>query len=43
MQENLLTIKNNLHKIMKLKGSISIKDIDYIPEILAHLFSIFTL
>jgi hypothetical protein len=44
VQENLLTIKNNLQNIAKLdKGSISLKVMDNIPDIIAHLFAIFTI
>lgn len=44
VQENLLTIKNNLQILTKLdNGSISLTVMGNIPEIIAHLFAIFTI
>ena len=44
VQENLLTIKNNLQNLLKLdNGCISLQVMGNIPEIVAHLFAIFTI
>ncbi len=44
VQENLLTLKNNLQKLVKLDGGcFTPRVMADIPEIIAHLFAIFTI
>lgn len=44
VEDNLVVIKTNLQKLVKLNnGIIDLIVMDNIPEIVAHLFAIFTI